>query len=221
MKKYLKYLMNCSGEYESHIKNVFRLSSKHLQSFQPVNLLDVGCGDGNRTLRLAQHFMIPAGHTYGLDSDHQHVIHCRQLFNAVRTDIESGQLPYNDQTFDLVVCNQVFEHLKNYHGVFEDIIRVTKPGGYIIIGIPNLAHLINRFYLLFGIQPMCIALPSEHVRGFTHKAFEQILKLTPGITYIGCEGSELIYPLPLQLAKPLSQMFIGICAYICYLVRKE
>jgi ubiquinone/menaquinone biosynthesis C-methylase UbiE len=221
MKKYLKYLMNCSCEYESHIKNVFRLSSRHLQPFQPVNLLDVGCGDGSRTLRLAQHFMIPADHTYGLDSDHQHVIHCRQLFNAVLTDIESGQLPYRDQMFDLVVCNQVFEHLKNYHSVFEDIIRVTKSGGYIMIGIPNLAHLINRLFLLFGIQPMCIDLHSSHVRGFTHKAFEHTLKSTPGITYIDCEGSELIYPLPLLLAKPLSKMFVGLCAYVCYLVRKE
>ena len=87
--------------------------------------------------------------------------------------------------------------------------------------IPNLAHLINRLFLLLGIQPMCIDLHSSHVRGFTHKAFEHTLKSTPGITYIDCEGSELIYPLPLHLARPLSKMFIGICAYVCYLVHKE
>ena len=221
MKRYFKNLMGSDGEYESHIRNIFRLSSKYLQSFWPMNLLDVGCGDGNRTLRLAQHFMIKADHTYGLDSDPQKVSHSKQLFNAVLTDIESGQLPYPDRMFDLVICNQVFEHLKNYHGVLEDIIRVTKSGGYIMVGIPNLAHLINRFYLLLGIQPMRIALHSSHVRGFTHKAFEHSLKSTPGITYTGCEGSELIYPLPLQLARPLSNMFVGICAYVCYLVRKE
>jgi ubiquinone/menaquinone biosynthesis C-methylase UbiE len=123
--------------------------------------------------------------------------------------------------FDLVICNQVLEHLKDFHSILYDIVRVTKPGGYIIIGIPNLAHLINRFYLLFGIQPMCIALQSSHVRGFTHKAFEQILQLTPGITYMACAGSKLIYPLPLPLAIPLSKVCIGICAYTCYLVRKS
>jgi len=213
--------MNISGEYESHIGNVFRLSSKHLQSFQPVNLLDVGCGDGGRTLRLAQHFNIEAVQIYGIDFHKPHVQQCMNQFNAIQADIESGNLPFSNNMFDVVICNQVFEHLKNYHGVLENIIRVTKSGGYIMIGIPNLAHLINRLFLLFGIQPMCIDIHSSHVRGFTHKAFEQTLKLTPGITYIDCEGSELIYPLPLHLAKPLSKMFVGICAYVCYLVRKE
>lgn len=152
MKEYLKQLMNCSNEYESHISNVFRLSSRHLQAFKPENLLDVGCGDGSRTIRLSKHFTISADHTYGLDSDSQRVILCGKIMiNAIVTDIESGILPYRDQKFDLVICNQVFEHLKNYRGVFEDVIRVTKPGGYIIVGIPNLAHLINRLFLLLGI----------------------------------------------------------------------
>lgn len=44
MKKYLKYLMNCSGEYdnENHIDNVFNRTSKYLPFFHPANLLDVG-----------------------------------------------------------------------------------------------------------------------------------------------------------------------------------
>ncbi len=221
MKRYLQKLLGSHGEYESHIQNIFRLSSRHLKFFQLVNLLDVGCGDGSRTLRLAQHFKISAEHTYGLDSDNQRLIQCRQIFHPVLTDIESGQLPYRDQMFDLVICNQVFEHLKNYQSVFKDILRVTKPGGYIIVGIPNLAHLVNRLFLLSGIQPMCIDLQSSHVRGFTHNAFKKALKGTPGITYIDCEGSELIYPLPLCLARPLSKISVGICAYVCYLARKE
>lgn len=119
------------------------------------------------------------------------------------------------------MCNQVLEHLKNYKKVLEEIIRVTKPGGYMMIGIPNLAHLINRFYLLFGIQPMCLDIISSHVRGFTHNSFKQKLNSLPGITYLDCAGSELIYPLPLLLARPLSKIFKGLSAYVCYLARKN
>ena len=140
--------------------------------------------------------------------------------HASRIDLETDCLPYEDGAFDLVVCNQVLEHLKNYHYALEQIIRSTKTDGYIIIGIPNLAHLINRFSLLMGVQPMCMHLESSHVRGFTHRAFETMLRSTPGISYIACAGSSLIYPLPLVLARPLSRFCVGICAYICYLVKK-
>ena len=221
MKRYLKKLMGFACEDESHIDNIFNIISKHLPFFHPANLLDVGCGNGGRTIRLAQYFNIDAGQIYGIDFHEPYLQQCMNQFNAVQADIESGNLPYSNDMFDLVICNQVLEHLKDFHSILYDIVRVTKPGGYIIIGIPNLAHLINRFYLLFGIQPMCIALQSPHVRGFTHKAFEQILQLTPGITYMACAGSKLIYPLPLPLAIPLSKVCIGICAYTCYLVRKS
>ncbi len=214
--------MGTSHEYESHIQNLFALASRSLDSFKPLNMLDVGCGDGSRTLRMAERFRIPLSHVYGLDCNPSCIDQCRNLFHAELVNLESGAIPYEDGTFDLIVCNQVLEHLKNYHGLLEQIIGVAKSGGHIIIGIPNLAHLINRFYLLFGIQPMCIDISSSHhVRAFTHDAFKQKLHSLPGITYVDCAGSELIYPLPLFLARPVSKICTGFCAYVCYLIRKQ
>ena len=221
LKNYAKYLMGSSREYESHLENIFRLSSKSLKQFKPANLLDVGCGDGNRTLLLAQHFHIPPGRTFGVEFYEPHIRKARENFHTSQIDLETDPLPYDDGTFDLVICNQVLEHLKNYQDVLEQMIRTTKSGGYIILGIPNMAHLINRFLLIFGIQPMCIDLYSSHVRGFTHKAFKQMLRSTSGVSYIACTGSNLIYPLPLFLAKPVSRLCVDICAYTCYLVRKS
>ena len=65
--------------------------------------------------------------------------------------------------------------MKNYRKVIDNLIRVTKTKGYILVGIPYLAHLINRIYLMFGVQPMCIHLDGPHVRGYTHKAFVELL----------------------------------------------
>lgn len=212
--------MGATREYESHLENILRLSSKHLSHIRPSNLLDVGCGDGTRTLLLAQYFRVPPSCTFGVEFYEPHVRKAEESFHASQIDLEADCLPYGDGKFDLVICNQVLEHLKNYQGVFDQIIRTTKSGGYIILGIPNLAHLMNRFQLTLGIQPMCIDLYSSHVRGFTHKAFEKILRSTSGISYIACEGSNLIYPLPLFLARPLSRLYVGICAYTCYLAKK-
>jgi ubiquinone/menaquinone biosynthesis C-methylase UbiE len=222
IKYFFKEIMGSSYEYDSHMDNLFSLVSKHLHSFRPVNFLDIGCGDGSRTIRLAQYFGIDAVHTYGVDNQEGLITNeCAKLLHAKQIDLEMETLPYGENEFDLVVCNQVLEHLKNYDKVIHDILRVTRTGGYIMIGIPNLAHLINRIYLLFGIQPMCIAIKSQHVCGFTHRAFKKMLKSLSGVKYIDCAGSTIIYPLPLLLAQHLSKFFVGLCGYVCYLIRKE
>jgi len=141
------------------------------------------------------------------------------VFNASKIDLETDDIPYENNTFDLVICNQVLEHLKNYRKVIDDIIRVTKRRGYIVIGIPNLAHLINRIYLLFGIQPMCLHLDGSHVRAFTHGSFVKMLASFQTVKLIDCKGSAM-YPLPFFIAKYIDDYFVGLTGYVCYLLRK-
>ena len=114
----------------------------------------------------------------------------------------------------------MLEHLKNYKKVVDDLIRVTKQDGYIVIGIPNLAHLINRIFLLFGKQPMCIDLDSSHVRAFTHISFVRKINSIQSVTLIDCTGS-LMYPLPYFIGNYLSDYFVGLCGYVCYLLKKN
>ena len=220
LKKYIKrYFIGTQHEWESHIDNILRIFDENLKIYIPNNILDVGCGSGDRTIRIANHFNIDMRNTYGVDYDDQLVTACKKRFNAGRIDLETADLPYEDNTFDLVICNQVLEHLKNYGKVIDDLIRVTKKGGYIAVGIPNLAHLINRMYLLFGIQPMCIHLDGSHVRSFTHKSFVEMLASVRGVKLIDCKGA-LMYPLPFIVATFLANYFIGLSGYTCYLLRK-
>jgi ubiquinone/menaquinone biosynthesis C-methylase UbiE len=164
-------------------------------------------------------FNIDIRNAYGVDYDDQNVIACKKKFNAKKIDLETDSLPYEDSMFDLVICNQVLEHLKNYRKVIDDLIRVTKKGGYIAVGIPNLAHLINRIYLLFGIQPMCIHLDGPHVRSFTHKSFFKMLASLQGVKLIDYKGT-LMYPLPFVIAKFLANYFVGLSGFTCYLFRR-
>ena len=181
--------------------------------------MDVGCGKGDRTIRIANYFNVHVKHIYGLDYNGDFIIACKRMFNARKIDLEIDDIPYEDNKFDLVICNQVLEHLKNYRKVMDDLIRVTRKGGYIVIGIPNLAHLINRIYLLFGIQPMCIPLNGFHVMGFTHKSFVKLVNSLPKVELIDSTGS-IMYPLPFIIAKYLANWFVGLSGYTCYLLRK-
>lgn len=220
IKEYIKNnVLSVNKEWESHIKNIFRLYNSNLKTLTPRNMLDVGCGDGSRSLLLAEYFNINKKQLFGLDYDQNLVNACNLRFQSAKIDLEVEPIPFEKGTFDVVVCNQVLEHLKNYRTVIDNLIRVTKKNGFIILGIPNLAHLINRIFLLFGKQPMCIDIDSSHVRGFTHKSFSLKLSSMTNVELIDCKGA-LMYPLPFFLGNFFSKHFIGFSGYVCYLLRK-
>ncbi len=62
-------------------------------------------------------------------------------------------LPFKSNTFDVVLSNQVIEHLFDVDLFVSEIFRILKSGGYAIMGTENLAAWYNIFPLLFGYQP--------------------------------------------------------------------
>ena len=215
----LKEFLGTPHEWESHIDNILRIFDQNLRTYAPHNILDIGCGNGDRTIRIAKYYNVSMSNVHGLDYNVDLITTCKKVFNASSIDLEADDIPYKDNTFDLVICNQVLEHLKNYKKTISEAIRVTKNEGYIVFGIPNLAHLINRIYLLFGFQPLCIHLDSSHVRSFTHRNFVKLLNSLESVRLIDCKGS-LMYPLPFFIANRIKDHFIGLSGYICYLLHK-
>jgi methionine biosynthesis protein MetW len=199
---------------------LYLLQRKNAIKHTPNTVLDIGCGNGQGIILIAKLFNIDFHNVYGIDIDDTSIATCRKIFNVIKTDVERNELPFRDSTFDLVICNQVLEHLKNYRKTMNDTIRVTKKGGYIVFGIPNLSHLINRILLLLGAQPLSIALDGPHIRGFTHKSFIEILNTFDRIEIVDATGT-VMYPLPHALAKIASKYFVGLTGFTSYLLRKK
>lgn len=59
--------------------------------------------------------------------------------NIFPGDIEKG-LNFPDQSFDSVLCLEVFEYLENYHQAIAEIYRLMHPGGWALISIPFMYH---------------------------------------------------------------------------------
>lgn len=219
LKEFIKKIIGTKYEWQSHIDNILYIFDKNLKTYDPNNILDVGSGDGSRTLLMAKYFNIEPHDIYGIDYAEKYIVETREIFNAQRIDLETDLLPYDDESFDLITCNQVLEHLKNYRKAIDEVIKVCKKGGYIIFGIPNLAHLINRIYLLLGVQPLCMLLKGPHVRGYTHTSFIKMLNSIERLKLVDYTGS-IMYPLPLVVAKCLTKHFVGLSGYTCYLLQK-
>ncbi|MDR3658878.1 MAG: class I SAM-dependent methyltransferase [Mycobacterium sp.] len=100
---------------------------------ETAKILDFGCGAGGnvRALR-ARGYLNACGYDVGdgrtLVRDDRHQIKVGTLLDL--------RLPYEDNTFDLVISDQVFEHVQDQVRAFEELLRITKPGGHGLHIIP-------------------------------------------------------------------------------------
>lgn len=100
-----------------------------------MNLLDVGCGPGTITTGLAE--TVSPGTVVGLDRDPQHVEEARTLASGLGRENatfllgDAHSLPFQDDTFDAVLENNVFVHLGDaVPQVAAEVYRVVRPEGF-------------------------------------------------------------------------------------------
>lgn len=55
----------------------------------------------------------------------------------IEVNLETQKIPFEDNSMDCVLCLDVLEHVDNTQDVFDELCRVTKPGGKVIISLPN------------------------------------------------------------------------------------
>ena len=145
---YDRYVLRQGGaEDEGRIGQMCRLLPADAAS-----LLDVGCSDG-RNLRVFRK-RLPNARLCGTDIGETMGEMLRaQGFEFVPADASRG-LPFHDQSFDVVTCGEVIEHIFDPDTMLDDLRRVLAPNGVLIITTPNLAYLPNRVLLALGVQPI-------------------------------------------------------------------
>jgi len=89
-------------------------------------LLDVCCGRGEHM----EIFQRMGFEVYGVDMDN---IAKDKGLNAAKIEVGEDKLPYKDNFFDFVIMKSAIEHIKNVYQAMEEIHRVLKPGGKIVI----------------------------------------------------------------------------------------
>ena len=83
-------------------------------------------------------------------------------------DLNEQPLPYPAETFDVVTCTEVVEHLENYRRLLREIFRVTRPGGLAIITTPNVLSVNSRVrYLFFGFANLFGPLPAARAESYS------------------------------------------------------
>ncbi len=130
--------------------NSEKLDDSILRSYPPQKgekILDLGCGDGRFLEKL--HKLESSIELYGVDIS-ENMIAAGKERGIPGCSLELGDaenLPYRDHTLDRIYCLNSFHHYPNPKRVAEEMWRVLKPGGLLVIGevyvLPGLREIIN------------------------------------------------------------------------------
>lgn len=114
---------------------------RQILNLAPLNdvnsVLDVGCGHGFITSMIAKN---TKARVTGTDFSKSAVSQAGEFYklpNLSFVDGDAKKLPFDDNSFDLVVSSEIIEHIPGPQDVIEEFYRVVKPGGLVLITTPN------------------------------------------------------------------------------------
>lgn len=146
-----------------------------------LRILCLGCGAGYDVWYLCE-----ANQVVGLDYANSGLEAARQHgIEVVSGDLNfSPSLPLPDDSFDIVVCKDILEHLLDPLSVLREVRRVLKSSGYCVISVPNHFYFPIRIKSLLGLGLMFDSAHAQenrewdymHIRFFTFKGFKEFLR---------------------------------------------
>lgn len=136
--KKLKQQADDSREYRHTLYDKVDLKSKK-------DILDVGCGTGAVTMDIAQS---TNGNVVGIDIDQEKLGEAEKVLSNIPNiklmEADVLDLPFGDETFDLVVFNVVLIYIKDQQKAINEMARVTKKGGHVMATLePDYASYIS------------------------------------------------------------------------------
>lgn len=166
-------------------QNYFDIPNTEVLSVIPDNIervLEVGCGSG-ATLRAIKENRAAQGkncEVVGIDIEADSVMRGRNYLDSVYLmDAEEDELmDYPPGYFDLLIMQYVLEHVINPWATLRRWLPLVRPGGYVVIGVPNIANykFLQRliFHDEFTHEPAGI-LDWTHLRYFTASSLSKLL----------------------------------------------
>jgi len=106
------------------------------------SLLDVGCGTGSlraRVQSICQRYI-------GADAVRHQGFPVGAEF--VLANLDSGRVALPDGACDVVACIETIEHVENPRALMRELVRLTAPGGWLVVTTPNQLSLLSKLTLL-------------------------------------------------------------------------
>ena len=172
------------------IKNFYSCLISLAKPLKPETILDAGCGEGFTMERLLKSGV--GKKIEGIEYSKDALTLGKKLFpNLTFREGSVYDLPYKDNSFDLVVCTEVLEHLKEPEKVLKEALRVSKTN--ILISVPNEPFFMLGNFMR-GKNLSRLGNDPDHINHWTIGSFQKFLKANEALIKI------LKFPFPWVLA---------------------
>jgi len=163
--RYDEWYRTRTGRYVDRIEKWLVFSMLRTKSGKA---LDLGCGTGNYTLELKR----KGFDVIGLDASEGMLKVAREKgLNCIMGD--AYDLPFPDETFDLVLSITMFEFIHRPEDVLREIHRVLKPGGEVLIGTMNGR---SAWFLFKRLKSLFVETAYRYARFYTPDELERLVK---------------------------------------------
>lgn len=155
--------------------------------WEKARVLEDGCGIGVYIHKLRQF----TPHVYGLDYEFDRLAEGARTLDKL-TCAAGEHLPYPNDSFDVILSNEVIEHTGDDRAVVCEIVRVLRPGGRLVLFCPNRWYPVEqhgvywRGRYTFGNIPLVNYLPDSlrdklapHVRTYTWRRLRRLFDGLP------------------------------------------
>ena len=176
------------GKQDLLKQNLRNLNSKASENYK---ILDIGAGTGI-ILKVLRDF----GETFGIEYSLQAIKYIKErgLQQIICADANQF-LPFKKDTFAIITCLDVLEHLEKDVGLLNEMIRVSKPGGYILVAVP-------AFKMFWSPHDEAL----HHKRRYTRKKILEIINKM-NCQIIKASYYNIIFSLPILAVRRLKSIF--------------
>ncbi|MHB0957324.1 MAG: class I SAM-dependent methyltransferase [Pirellulaceae bacterium] len=179
--------------------DIARWASEHFKTYgRRFELLDIGTWDGvsRRYVELhpgSEHVKYHAVDIYPHGTDFVYKSSDWTLHNI---NLETGLPGLESNAYDLVLCEQVLEHLQNPAGAVTEMHRVLRPGGRMIVGVPIFpegVHLIRKYVVPVTDRLLNVKKVRGHVQAWSKRTFLRMIhQLCPELVIERSRGFRVI-----------------------------
>ena len=197
-------------------------------------VLDVGCGWGVllRHLEITRHF---ASMTISATDLTDIRGYGKELYREFFLgDLTGGYPEIASERYDVVVCEQVLEHLTALDTALATLARLVRPGGRLVVGVPIFfppLHLVRKYLVPPLARILRPSATASHQQAFSLYSFRRLLRCVPGLAIEQERGFRIIsggllrplenYRWWWRLNRRLGELAPALCIEAQFVLRKS
>ncbi len=137
---------------------LFQPIKAYIKNLKEAKVLDIGCAYGIMLQKFPKHF-----EKYGIDISQFAIEKAKQRLPDATLKVTGAEekFPFQDNFFDIIICNDVIEHIEKPDLLLKNIHQVLKPGGILYINTPNLNWVRRKIFAKADVMEHHISLLSH------------------------------------------------------------